>query len=54
MQDMAPDTKTFTRSFTQQEAIPETAIEQAVAVLRSGRLHRYNVAEGEEAEASLL
>ncbi len=54
MQDMAPDTKTFTRSFTQQEAIPETAIEQAVAVMRSGRLHRYNVAEGEEAEASLL
>lgn len=54
MQDTAPDTKTFTRSFTQQEAIPETAIEQAVAVMRSGRLHRYNVAEGEEAEASLL
>lgn len=54
MQDTAPDAKIFTRSFTQQEAIPETAIKQAVAVMRSGRLHRYNVAEGEEAEASLL
>lgn len=54
MQDVAPGAKMFTRSFTQQEAIPDTAIEQAVAVLRSGRLHRYNVAEGEESEVSLL
>ncbi|WP_343564035.1 DegT/DnrJ/EryC1/StrS family aminotransferase [Kiloniella sp. b19] len=37
----------FKGSFTQQEAIPEDAIEAAVAVLRSGRLHRYNLAEGE-------
>jgi len=32
----------FTGSFTQQEPIAEDAIEAALAVLRSGRLHRYN------------
>ncbi|MEM7178449.1 MAG: aminotransferase class I/II-fold pyridoxal phosphate-dependent enzyme [Pseudomonadota bacterium] len=32
----------FRGSFTQQEPIPDTAIEAASAVLRSGRLHRYN------------
>lgn len=37
----------FTGSFTQQEPIPEDAIEAAVDVLRSGRLHRYNTVEGE-------
>ncbi len=37
----------FTGNFTQQEPIPEEAIEAAVAVMRSGRLHRYNVAAGE-------
>ncbi len=46
--------KTFTGNFTQQEPIPEAAIERAVAVMRSGRLHRYNVAEGETAETVLL
>ncbi|WP_264213072.1 DegT/DnrJ/EryC1/StrS family aminotransferase [Leisingera thetidis] len=44
----------FSGSFTQQEAIPEDAIEAALAVLRSGRLHRYNVAEGEAGETALL
>ncbi|MEW2911782.1 aminotransferase class I/II-fold pyridoxal phosphate-dependent enzyme [Leisingera sp. JC11] len=44
----------FTGSFTQQEPIPEDAIEAALAVLRSGRLHRYNVAEGEAGETALL
>lgn len=44
----------FTGSFTQQEPIPEAAIEAAVAVLRSGRLHRYNTAQGETAETVLL
>ena len=44
----------FTKSFTQQEPIPETAIERAVEIMRGGRLHRYNVAEGETAEAALL
>ncbi len=32
----------FTGSFTQQETIAEDAIDAAVEVLRSGRLHRYN------------
>lgn len=44
----------FQGSFTQQEPIPDDAIEAAVRVMRSGRLHRYNVAEGETAEAALL
>ncbi|MEM6944885.1 MAG: aminotransferase class I/II-fold pyridoxal phosphate-dependent enzyme, partial [Pseudomonadota bacterium] len=44
----------FTKSFTQQEPISEAAIERAVAVMRTGRLHRYNTAPGEEAEAALL
>lgn len=38
----------FTGNFTQQEAIPENAIDAAVAVLQSGRLHRYNVATPDE------
>ncbi len=46
--------ETFTGSFTQQEPIPEDAIEAALAVLRSGRLHRYNVAADEEGETALL
>ena len=45
---------TFNKPFTQQESIPEAGIERAVEVLRSGRLHRYNVLEGETAEAALL
>ena len=44
----------FTGSFTQQEPIPEAGIEAALAVLRHGRLHRYNVAPGEVAETALL
>ena len=44
----------FNGSFTQQEAISEEAIEAAVRVLRSGRLHRYNVAEGEIGETAML
>ncbi|MEL0436005.1 DegT/DnrJ/EryC1/StrS family aminotransferase [Phycobacter sp. K97] len=44
----------FTGSFTQQEPIPEEAIEAAVEVMRHGRLHRYNVAEGEVGETALL
>lgn len=46
--------ETFAGRFTQQEPIPEEAIEAAVAVLRSGRLHRYNLADGETGEAALL
>ncbi len=44
----------FTGSFTQQEPIPESGIEAALAVLRHGRLHRYNTAPGEIAETALL
>ena len=44
----------FTGSFTQQEPIPEEAIEAAVEVMRHGRLHRYNLAEGEVGETALL
>ncbi len=46
--------KIFKKSFTQQEAIPETAIEDAVEVLRTGRLHRYNAIEGEQTPTELL
>lgn len=44
----------FTGSFTQQEPIPEDAIDAAVAVMRHGRLHRYNTVAGETAEVALL
>lgn len=44
----------FDGVFTQQEAIPEEAIESAIRVMRSGRLHRYNTLADEESEASLL
>ena len=44
----------FTGSFTQQEPIPEAGIEAAVAVMRSGRLHRYNVKGDEAGEVALL
>jgi dTDP-4-amino-4,6-dideoxygalactose transaminase len=44
----------FTGNFTQQRPIPAAGIEAALAVMRSGRLHRYNVAAGEEAEAAAL
>ena len=44
----------FDGSFTQQEPISEIAISAALRVLRSGRLHRYNVIEGEVAETTLL
>ena len=46
--------RSFTGSFTQQEPLDEEAIAAAVAVLRSGRLHRYNTAPGEVSEVSLL
>ena len=37
----------FTKPFTQQEPIPAAAIERAVEIMQSGRLHRYNLAEGD-------
>jgi dTDP-4-amino-4,6-dideoxygalactose transaminase len=47
-------TENFTGSFTQQEPIPEAGIAAAMAVLRHGRLHRYNTIEGELSETALL
>ena len=44
----------FTKPFTQQEPIPATAIEHTVEIMRSGRLHRYNLAVGDSNEASRL
>ena len=44
----------FTGSFTQQEPIPDAGIEAALAVLRHGRIHRYNTAPDEIAETALL
>ena len=48
------DEAVFTGSFTQQEPLPQTAIEAAARVMRSGRLHRYNTAPGERSETDLL
>ncbi|MEM9342213.1 MAG: DegT/DnrJ/EryC1/StrS family aminotransferase [Pseudomonadota bacterium] len=47
-------TERFTGSFTQQLPLPEAAIRAAETVLRHGRLHRYNIADGETPEATLL
>jgi dTDP-4-amino-4,6-dideoxygalactose transaminase len=44
----------FKGAFTQQEPIGEAAIAAAVAVMRTGRLHRYNTVAGEISQASLL
>ena len=46
--------KAFTRPFTQQEPISQEAIDAAIVVLKSGRLHRYNTVENELSEVSLL
>ncbi|MFA9231464.1 MAG: DegT/DnrJ/EryC1/StrS family aminotransferase [Microgenomates group bacterium] len=46
--------ETFRGNFTQQEPIPEEGIEAAIAVLRHGRLHRYNTSKDEIAETALL
>ncbi|MFP1643368.1 DegT/DnrJ/EryC1/StrS family aminotransferase [Pontitalea aquivivens] len=47
-------TERFTGSFTQQEPIPDDAVAAALAVLRHGRLHRYNLAPDEAGEAAAL
>ena len=46
--------RAFKKPFTQQEALSDEAIAAATAVLKSGRLHRYNVVEGETSETALL
>lgn len=47
-------TEVFKGNFTQQEPIPEEGIAAAVDVMQSGRLHRYNLAAGEDGAVSLL
>ena len=44
----------FNKSFTQQEAIPQVGIDNAISVMKSGRLHRYNTLEGEDSVTSQL
>jgi len=46
--------KVFSKSFTQQEAIPEQGIAAAVDVMNSGRLHRYNTQPEDKSETDLL
>ncbi len=45
---------TFDKPFTRQEPIPEAGIEQAVELMRTGKLHRYNTAAGEISETAKL
>ncbi|SLN15857.1 L-glutamine:2-deoxy-scyllo-inosose aminotransferase [Roseovarius gaetbuli] len=47
-------TEVFKGSFTQQEPIPDEGIAAALEVLRSGRLHRYNLVGDEPGEVALL
>ena len=44
----------FTKSFTRQEPIPEEAVEQAVALMRTGRLHRYDPVPSGDGEVGCL
>ena len=46
--------KQFTKDFTLQEPICDEGIEKAIEILKSGKLHRYNVEPGEKGEAALL
>lgn len=47
-------TEKFTGSFTQQLPIPQAGIDAAMAVLQSGRLHRYNLLPDEIGETGAL
>lgn len=44
----------FTKSFIQQEPIPEEAIARACEIMRTGALHRYSSLDGEPTETALL
>ena len=44
----------FTKPFTQQEGIPKAGIDKAVEILKTGRLHRYNLLPDEAGEAAAL
>ncbi|GEM_PF-3236432 len=45
--------KKFTKDFTLQEPISDVGIEKALRILKSGKIHRYNVGPGEKGEAAL-
>lgn len=50
-----PDPQTvFEGDFKASPPIPQAGIDRAVALMKSGRLHRYNVEPGEESETALL
>jgi dTDP-4-amino-4,6-dideoxygalactose transaminase len=51
---MSSERKTFHKDFTRQEAIPEEGMKRAMDIMQSGKLHRYNVDQGEIGEAALL
>ena len=51
---MTDMTERFTGNFTQQEPMPEAAIRAATEVLSHGRLHRYNLTEGELGDVAAL
>ena len=46
--------RVFEKPFTQQEAIPEEGIARAIEILKTGRLHRYNLTPDEVGEVALL
>lgn len=46
--------KRFTKDFTLQEPIPRAGVDAALAVMATGKLHRYNVDPGEKGETALL
>ncbi len=48
------ETRRFTKDFTLQESICDQGIEKALEILKSGKLHRYNVDPDEKGEAALL
>ncbi|TXH39689.1 MAG: aminotransferase class I/II-fold pyridoxal phosphate-dependent enzyme [Burkholderiaceae bacterium] len=50
----SPDGLWFGKDLSESEAIPESAIEEAVALMRSGRLHRYGEQGAGTPEPSLL
>ena len=41
----------FTKDFTRQEPICEEGIVKALDILKTGKLHRYNIDRGEKSEA---
>jgi dTDP-4-amino-4,6-dideoxygalactose transaminase len=46
--------KIFTKKFTRQEAVCDEGIDKALAILKTGKLHRYNTEVGESGETAHL